>query len=644
MSPLPPRTTPPAPVSRAHTKVVRALAAQAQEDSQAFYEMALRTRSAEVLDGLAELALPGGRARGLQEVGRRVAGDLDVAHLASLTPDPRWLSELAALSAVQVTNSTPDLSAAWGLWEWSAALGGDADPQRLRDVRAQVAWMLGGHRDEVTAWVGQEGMLGEAVRAELRADLVNPWLAPPRGLPGSHPEAASTANWQDLVQQILGPRLTPLVVPAGAGAPFDRLTSPAPSGSSGAVGGKGDRSVAIILTAYRPTVDLVTAIRSIIAQTWQEWQLLLVDDDSGPEFTELLHEAAALDPRITLLQRETNGGTYQARNTALRALTNQDFVTFHDKDDWSHPQRLELSLEPLLADPAAMATTAWGLKATNDLEFTRLGYRGISRVAAGLMMRRDPVCADLGFFDPVRKSADTEFQRRIAMAFPDATVEVTDPTAVIRKGHESLSSADHSRGWRHHSRRHYQHAYQPWHRRIKRGAAEPFLDDTADRKFWAPQRWLGAGSGSTPSEQRAYAVVLAADFSASGVDDEFGPIIAAARRRGRVGLLQLDRAVLLQNPEPPTASSIVRRVNQGRVDWVYLDDAIEVDLVLVLEASTLHPGSDMHATWTAPSAVATPPSDAPIDRGAVLRRARSVFGGPTQWWDTADQSWPTLEE
>lgn len=646
------------PVGLAHRAVVHELARRAEEDPAGFYEMALRTRSPEVLDAVAHLAVPGSRARALQELGRALAGDLDVARLAPLTADPTWLSELAALSAVQVTNRTPDLPAAWGLWRWAAAVGADQLPERHRDLRAQVAWVLGGHRDLLTSWVEQEGVLGAQVRAELRADLVNPWLtdqpvaggvsakAAATASPGTtvtgDREAASSLLWQERVQEILGTRLAPLVVPSGPGAPLDRLC--APTGDHAV----GDRSIAIILTTYRPTTGLHTAVRSLLAQTWQEWTLLIVDDASGREYDEVLAETAALDPRITLLRREQNGGTYQARNTGLRAVGNADYVTFHDSDDWSHPQRLELSLEPLRADPATVASTAWGLKATDDLELTRLGYRGVSRVAAGLTMRRDPVCTDLGFFDPVRKSADKEFQRRIAVAFPGATAEVRDPTAVIRRGHVSLSSADHSRGWRHASRRHYHHAYEPWHRRIRRGDAAPFLDDTAERTFWAPPRWLVAAppaevepGGTLPTDAHGYDVVLAADYSMPDAQDRFARAIAAARRGGRrVGLLQVDRAALHSGPEPRTAATVVRLVNRRLADWVYLDDDLEVGLVLVLDAAVLHPGPDQQATWTARQVAVSAPAE-PLDRGAALRRARSVFGVAPRWWDPTDDSLPS---
>lgn len=626
--------TVPAPTSRAHTELVRQLCGHALQDPQAFHEMALRTRSPDVLDAVAALAVPGSRAPALREVGRAVAGALDPAQLAPLAADSRWLSELAALSAIQVTGQTPDLLAAWGLWQWAAGPGGEQLPPRHRDLRAQVAWVLRERLgpeavDRVASWVAQEDLLGPEVRAELRADLANPWL--------SDPGAASGATWADRCAQILGPRLGPLQVPAGPGAPFDRLSSPA---TGRAVG---DRQVAVILTTYRPDHSLLTAVRSVLAQTWQEWTLLLVDDASGPAYDAVLAEAAALDDRVRLFRREVNGGTYAARNTGLRQVGTADFVTFHDSDDWSHPQRLELTLEPLRAESSTVATTAWALKATEDLELTRLGYRGISRMAVSLVVRRDPVCSDLGFFDPVRKSADKEFQRRIMAAYPDGLAEVRDPVAVIRRGHDSLSATDHSRGWRHHSRRHYQQAYQPWHRRIRRGQAAPHLDDTAERTFWAPRRWLPQGTGSAGQGADRYAVVLAADYARPDTAEVAEPLIDRARRHGRrVGLLQVDGPVLHGSPEPPTAASVVRRVARGQVGWVYLDDRVVVDHVVVLDATVLHPGPDLVATWAAPRVdLVLPPEETTLDRRAAERRATTMFGTAPRWWDPASEAWPS---
>ena len=610
------------PVSPAHHRLTRELAALAQEDRSAFAAMALRTRSPDVLDALATLALPGARAMTLAALGRAIEEGLPLRTLKALPLAPDWASELAAVVALQVTDRGPDPLAAEGLWQWaSTVLPAQQLPAAHRDLRAQVAWVVHGPDGALLRdWVTQPALLGEQVRDELQADLANPWR--------ENPQVGSSPEWETALARIFGPRMQGIRVSPGPGMPFDRLTTtphqPPPTVA-------GDRKVAVIMTAFQPGPGLLTAVRSIIGQTWQEWELLLVDDASGPSYQATLDEAAALDERIQLIRMETNGGTYQARNAALRHVGSADFVTFHDSDDWSHPRRLERTLEPLRADPGLVATSARGVKARDDLQLTRPGYHAYSRMAASLVFRRDPVGITLGFFDPVRKSADNEFTRRIAAAFPGRLTDVTDPVGMVRRGGDSLSASDHSKGWRHHTRRHYHQAYQPWHSRIRRGKADAYLADGRERTFWAPARWLPRDTTDEADQVEHLQVVFAADFS-RGDAFQSAPVLAAARA-GRVGLLQLDGAVLSAKEEPPTHPEMSRLVARGKATWVYLDDEVTVSRVVVLDATVLHPGTDQRAAWAPHQLDLVLPDSAAVDHRAAQHRARWVFGVTPRFLD-----------
>ena len=83
--------------------------------------------------------------------------------------------------------------------------------------------------------------------------------------------------------------------------------------------------ISVVMTCYKPGPALLTAVRSIVAQSWQRWQLLLVDDASGPQYAPILNEALALDARVELLIQPENAGTYQARNRAM-AVAEGEFV------------------------------------------------------------------------------------------------------------------------------------------------------------------------------------------------------------------------------------------------------------------------------------------------------------------------------
>lgn len=636
------------PVSPAHTALVQQLAESARRSPEAFRAMALRTRSPAVRDAIASLALPGARAGALEELGRSRHSGMSAGALADLRVDGRWLSELAALCALQVTADTPDLTAAAGLWDWAAdSLGDDGLPPRDRDLRAQVDIDSFGRGDPVAAgrlsgWVGSETMLSAEVRAQLRADLANPWLA--------DQSAGSDQMWERSAAELISashPHGVPLAgvrVPAGAGVPFDRLTTEPLAQQAQLQDGP---EIAVILTTYQPDQSLLTAVRSVIAQTWQNWTLILVDDGSSAANIrggDLLDQAAALDPRIRVIRLPENAGTYTARNAGLRQVGDAEFVTFHDSDDWSHPQRLELSVAPLLADPAKVASIARSVRATDRLGLTHLGRRGSSGMAASLLFRTDPLLDQLGFFDPVRKSADKEYQRRIMVAHPDGLVRLPVPVAWIRRGSTSLSSADHSVSWRHHSRRHYHQCYARWHRAIRRGDADPYLDDTAPRRFWAPARWAPSAEKTEQQAQRID-VLLAGDFSSAAAQaGDAGPDVAAvvsrALREGRVGILQIDGPHLIDHAEPDTVSAVLTQIRRGHVEPVYLDDHVEVGTVIVLQPKVLHPGHDRPAAWTAARVHLATSSDPSLDRAAALNCAQQLFGAAPRWWDHGAQPWP----
>jgi O-antigen biosynthesis protein len=110
----------------------------------------------------------------------------------------------------------------------------------------------------------------------------------------------------------------------------------------------------IVTPVYEtPTDVLWLAIESVLAQTFEDWELCLVDDRSpSARVRELLDACAALDPRIRVEHRAENGGIVAASNTAL-AMASGEFVALFDHDDRLHPDALALVDEALRANPEA---------------------------------------------------------------------------------------------------------------------------------------------------------------------------------------------------------------------------------------------------------------------------------------------------
>ena len=108
----------------------------------------------------------------------------------------------------------------------------------------------------------------------------------------------------------------------------------------------------VLTPVYEPPIDaLRAAIASVREQTFGDWELILVDDCSpSPEVLEVL-QAAASDPRITVIERNSNGGIVAASNDAIAAATGE-FLVLLDNDDLLHPRALEKVAAALAVDPS----------------------------------------------------------------------------------------------------------------------------------------------------------------------------------------------------------------------------------------------------------------------------------------------------
>jgi GT2 family glycosyltransferase len=102
-----------------------------------------------------------------------------------------------------------------------------------------------------------------------------------------------------------------------------------------------------------PPAVLARMLTSVREQTFEDWELCLVDDASAePHLRELLERARLEDPRIRVELRERNGGIVAASNDAL-AMAQGEFVALLDHDDELHPDALAVMDEALRANPEA---------------------------------------------------------------------------------------------------------------------------------------------------------------------------------------------------------------------------------------------------------------------------------------------------
>lgn len=97
--------------------------------------------------------------------------------------------------------------------------------------------------------------------------------------------------------------------------------------------------ISVIVPVYRVEDYLDRCIKSIVNQTYQNLEIILVDDGSPDQCPKICDMWSRKDSRIWVIHKE-NGGVSSARNAGLRIATG-DWISFVDSDDWIHPQFFE---------------------------------------------------------------------------------------------------------------------------------------------------------------------------------------------------------------------------------------------------------------------------------------------------------------
>lgn len=98
--------------------------------------------------------------------------------------------------------------------------------------------------------------------------------------------------------------------------------------------------ISIIVPVYNACRYLEDTVRSVQEQSYEAWELLLVDDCSTDESPALIERLAAADKRIRSIRQEVNAGAAQARNRGLLEAKGS-YIAFLDADDIWNPQKLE---------------------------------------------------------------------------------------------------------------------------------------------------------------------------------------------------------------------------------------------------------------------------------------------------------------
>lgn len=110
-------------------------------------------------------------------------------------------------------------------------------------------------------------------------------------------------------------------------------------------------TISVIVPVYQAERFLRPCVESVTAQTFSDWELLLIDDGCTDNSPALCDGFAAADNRIRALHQPRNAGVSEARNRGLQEARG-DYIAFLDADDTLEPQALE-TLRNLLGETGA---------------------------------------------------------------------------------------------------------------------------------------------------------------------------------------------------------------------------------------------------------------------------------------------------
>ena len=340
--------------------------------------------------------------------------------------------------------------------------------------------------------------------------------------------------------------------------------------------------VTVVMSAFQPDDSILSAVRSVLESSYQNLELIVIDDCSGPTYAALLQQLVEMDTRVKLLHQTENGGTYRIRNRALDEASG-DLITFHDSDDWMHPQRLEKQISQLVKSKK-IANISMSTRLTQNLE----AAESIRRLRIGLcepslLFWRQQALEKVGYFDTVRKGGDAEYRRRLERAFHQ-DLDVVDPFRCLtlqRADNGGLTQGDLGFRWIVDFRLTYRDSFSHFHKTSESLA----VANSEQRAFYAPRPMRVPRSLDTGV--RSFDLVIAANAHDPLNAKQLQQLAEGAAAAGKtVGYWQLNSPYPYSNPKT-TRASILNLLNSGALESVYPSDQLEIQELKVIAPSSL---------------------------------------------------------
>jgi glycosyltransferase involved in cell wall biosynthesis len=250
------------------------------------------------------------------------------------------------------------------------------------------------------------------------------------------------------------------------------------------------------MTAHNTSAYISSAIESLREQSYQNIEIVVIDDFSTDDTPNIVQEIALRDSRVRYYRLPRNLGTFAAKTVGFEHARG-DFVMCHDSDDWSHPEHIAMQIAPLLQNDKLIATAShWVRVGENGGYYAYSVYPLLRLNRTSLLFRKDIVQKNMDLWDIVRTGADSEFYARMKLVFGHHAIRQIKMPLILGAHRENslMTAADtgyNSQGISA-ERLAYWEAWTHWHIKKLRQKEKPAMinlwQENAKRPFDVPAK------------------------------------------------------------------------------------------------------------------------------------------------------------
>lgn len=206
--------------------------------------------------------------------------------------------------------------------------------------------------------------------------------------------------------------------------------------------------VSIIMPAYNAEAFVESAINSVLAQTYTDYELIVINDSSTDSTAEIVSRIAATDKRILFFDNKVNLGVSATRNLGVLKASS-DWIAFLDSDDMWRNDKLFKQIELIATHPDAVIVYSgssfidnngkpynWIMPAEPKMTYNMLLKRNLLSCSS-IMVRKDAICKTGMANDKMHEdySAWLKILKDVKYAYG-----LNEPLLIYRLSHNSKSS------------------------------------------------------------------------------------------------------------------------------------------------------------------------------------------------------------